>query len=61
MANLYWADLKANFYELEATTSNHKFAWYRRLDTNESVRLPVRQMRPIRDSEILAMAKEELT
>jgi hypothetical protein len=56
-APIYWTD-GTRFYEFEAGTNAGLFAWYRRLDTDESVRLRVATLKPV--SDLTALARAEL-
>ena len=58
--NLYW-ELRGKIYELEAETKGGKYAWYRNLQTDESMLLPVKMMKPVADEVVLAMAQAELS
>jgi len=60
MDNLYWTDPKGTVYEFEASTNGGVYAWFRRLNDGESVRLPVTDLKPMADADVLAMATAAL-
>jgi hypothetical protein len=55
--NLYWTDKRGRIHEFEASTNSGVYAWFRRLSDGESVRLPVADLSPISDAEVLALAR----
>ena len=57
MDNLYWKDTAGRIYEFEASTNAGVYAWYRSMETDESVRLPVAQMTPMSDADAMAWAR----
>ena len=44
-------------YEMTATTKAGVYAWFRRIDGWDDELLPIKGMKPMTDSEVMAMAR----
>ena len=55
MDTIYYRDSHGAVYEFEASTNAGIFAWFRRLDDDESVRLEVARSEPLSTAEALRL------
>lgn len=57
MEQIYYTDCVNRLWEFEATTKGGIYGWFRDLATGESVRLRLKDLMPVPNEHVLALAK----